>query len=394
MEPICNGMRLVLVCLSFLLLTGCWDHKDIEEYYLQVGDALDLAEESMAGESEEPNRNFIALTVQYVIPKAAAGQDTQTTQQKPYQNVSSTGDTVLQTWHSLFLKVDRPFFLNHLKVIVIGEELARRVNMHNLFIDYLRAQEVRGSVVILVAKGRASETLETRQPTDIPAFRLIGLTENQQNSAQILPVMTLMDVSAKMASDSSFLLQSVVSEKGEAKFVGAAVIKGKINKLIGFLNVKELEGLNWVMGEVKGGSLKAYDEKTKRPVVFDIESTQSNIKPRVQGNKISFDIEIEAEGVLQEDWIFPGNAFENKYIKEMEKAFQKKVIQMAETSLNKIQKEYKADVAGFGNQLRIHYPEVWQKVKKDWDHQFSQAPVKVGVKINIRGYETKGTKKK
>jgi hypothetical protein len=29
-----------------------------------------------------------------------------------------------------------------------------------------------------------------------------------------------------------------------------------------------------------------------------------------------------------------------------------------------MQKEYKVDVGEFGNQLRIHYPKVWEKEKK------------------------------
>jgi spore germination protein len=59
----------------------------------------------------------------------------------------------------------------------------------------------------------------------------------------------------------------------------------------------------------------------------------------------------------------------------------------------KMQKEYKVDVGGFGNQLRIHYPKVWEKEKKDWDQKFSKVPIEYNVNVKIQDYGMVGTKK-
>ena len=53
--------------------------------------------------------------------------------------------------------------------------------------------------------------------------------------------------------------------------------------------------------------------------------------------------------------------FENEFLKRKEKAIEKVKLSIM---LQKIQKEYQVDIAGFGNQLRIKHPRTWEKVKK------------------------------
>jgi spore germination protein len=199
---------------------------------------------------------------------------------------------------------------------------------------------------------------------------------------------------SKLTSKSSFLLQSVVAKKEENKMSGAAIIQGKTQKLVGFLSEEELQGINWIKAEVKGGLVETYDEEKKQPIIYEIISAKSRIKPIVKGNEISFDVEIQSEGRITEDWLYPGNAIDNdRFLKDAEKAVEKRVRQLVEEVLTKIQKEYEADVAGFGTQIRIHDPRLWEKVKKDWDKEFSQVPVKVDVTIKISSYGAKGSKK-
>ncbi|MBA4494055.1 hypothetical protein H1191_07030 [Paenactinomyces guangxiensis] len=84
---------------------------------------------------------------------------------------------------------------------------------------------------------------------------------------------------------------------------------------------------------------------------------------------------------------------QTEVLKKAEKSLQNEIRSLVDQALRKIQKEYKADVAGFNDQLRIQYPKVWQKVKKDWDKRFSEPKVNYSVKVDIIDYGTKGSKK-
>ena len=91
---------------------------------------------------------------------------------------------------------------------------------------------------------------------------------------------------------------------------------------------------------------------------------KSKIIPHVNGNNISFDIKIESEGRIAEHWVVSEKSIDTDFLKRVEKAVEEEVERLIENVLDKIQHEYKTDVAGFGNQLRIRYPRIWKTTKK------------------------------
>jgi spore germination protein len=188
-------------------------------------------------------------------------------------------------------------------------------------------------------------------------------------------------------------LQKLNSDKGKVKFAGAAVIDGRTKKLRGFLNEKEIEGITWITGKGKGGLVKSFDRKTGQPIIYEVESMKSHIQPHVDRNKISFNVKIESEGRISENLAVSEDVFKNEFIKKAENATEKEVERLMKNVINRTQKDYKVDVAGFGNRLRIKYPKEWKKLKKNWDQTFSKVPIRYTVKISIKDYGTSGLNK-
>ncbi|HWO98430.1 MAG TPA: Ger(x)C family spore germination protein [Bacillus sp. (in: firmicutes)] len=395
-----NHSRLLLVLLSGLLLvflTGCWSSHEIEELSLEIGIALDKGKElAIEKELKEqgggyPKSDLMTFTYQTVNPQAiGAGSSDGGTQQKSYMNISETGDSSLQMVREVPLRKDRPMFGHHLKVMVIGEELVRAYSLEQLLEVYFRDNDIRPSCLVFISKGRASKTLESKEAGEIPSFRLLGIADNEYRTTRLLSPVSLAKLIGKMHSGSSFLLQNVVSADGEVKFAGAAVLDGKHKKLRGFLNEAELEGITWITGKGKGGLVKSFDSKTGKLIVYEIESMKSRIIPHVKGDDISFDVNVESEGRLSENWATAETTFKNEFLKRAEKAAEKEVKDLMKNVVEKMQKEYEADVAGFGNQLRINHPRTWEKIKKDWDQIFSEVPINYKVKLTITDYGTSG----
>lgn len=392
---ICKRFYLaILSMLVLLFLTGCWSSKEIEELSLTAGIALDKGKESTiekeVEEEEYPKRNLITATYQIISSQA---QSKGNGQQKRYINVSETGDSIHQIVREFSLKRENQMFSAHLKNIVISDSLVRTYSLEQLLEQYLRDNEVRLSCMILISKGPAREVFESKKNGDIPAFQLTGIADNRNRTTRILPPVSLTKLEGKMRSGSSFLLQNVASINGETKFAGAAVIKGKTKKLIGFLNEQELEGLIWINGKRKGGVVKTFDRKSRKLIIYEIKSIKSKIIPHVNGDKISFDVNIESEGRLSENWMQSEKDFGNEFLKKEEKAVEKEVKHLVHHVTEKIQKEYQVDIAGFSNQLRIKNPRTWEKVKKDWDRTFSKVPIKYHVNVTIEDYGASSLKR-
>ncbi|MGM0875147.1 MAG: Ger(x)C family spore germination protein [Bacillota bacterium] len=385
-----NNARSLSVSLALLLLlslTGCWSSTEIEQRDLIVGAALDKGEE-LTDKAEYQEGNLITLTFQFVTP-----QESETEQQKSYLNVSETGSSIDPADWKILLRRERDILGQHQKLMVIGADLAREVNLQQLLDLLFRDNDIRPSCLVFISNGRASETLESKETGEIPSFRLLGIANNENRTTRILPPMPLAKLEGKMHSGSSFLLQNIISSNGEVKFAGAAVIEGKTKKLLGFLDEEELEGLMWITGTGKGGLVKSFDEETGQLIIYEVKSMKSRITPHIEGNNISFDVNIESEGRLSENWVVSGNPTENKFLKRAEKATEEEVNRLVNKVLEKIQKEYQVDVAGFGNRLRIEHPKVWEKIKKDWDKTFSEIPIKYNVNLTITDYGASGSNK-
>lgn len=390
-------MRLWKVWISgiaiSILLSGCWSSFPIEELNMEVGVALDAAEETESEKDFEekggsyPKRRKFSCTYQFIIPQGSGGGSQKNTpSSKNYYNMTETGDSVFETVRELALRTRRPPIGHHLKTIVIGEKLARSANLSELIEFYSRDNDIRPSVLLYLSKGRAREVFENALPGQTPAFVLEGIFENRERTTRIWKPMTMAKVIGPLHGKNSFLLQNVIADDKETKLAGAGAIKGETGKLVGFLNEAELEGVVWLTGQGHGGVLKTYDPKNDKLITYEIKSMKSKIKANVKGEDISFHVKIKSTGRYGEVFSEDAVRLDEAIVKYDEETLQKHVINMLQTTVKKLQEDLHVDVAEFGSNLRIQHPKIWQKMKDNWDERFSHIPVTYEVDLSIEGY--------
>lgn len=281
--------------LVIITLTGCWSSKEIEDLGLIIGTAIDLEnEDPKSGEVFKLTNQLI--TAETASNSASGGQSLM----RAYKNITETGEAIMPALRKMVLRSDKRAFGEHAKVIVLGEELARTYNLEQVLDFFSREQELRPSTLIVIAEGSASKTLESAEPTVIPAIELVQMIHGVDRTTKILTHTPMAKIEGQLKSGNSFLLQSVAAEKNGRKLKGAAMIDGKTKTLRAFLNDKELEGVTWIKGKGKGGIVNSYDEETSQPIVYESMSMKSKIKPSVKKGSISFTVNIETEGRIAE----------------------------------------------------------------------------------------------
>ncbi|MFC3750120.1 Ger(x)C family spore germination protein [Paenibacillus sp. GCM10012306] len=392
-----QGCSLSLLLAVCLLLSSCWSSSPIEDVNMEAGVALDIADETETEQDfaqkggEYPKRNKVSCTYQFLIPQGAIGSKKEGAQSKNYYNATQTGDSIFEAVRELSLRSNRLPIGHHLKTIVIGEELARTTKLSELIEFFSRDNDIRPSVLLLISKGKAREVFRDSLPGQTPAFVLNGTFNNRKRITRIWEPVSMAKVVGPLHGHTSFVLQNVIVSGKETKFSGVAVIKGTTGKLGGFLDEGELDGLIWITGKGKGGAVKTYNPDNNKLVTYEITDMDSKIKPSVKGDKISFHVSMESEGRIAEAYIAGGERLQDGTLKQVRKAIEKKVQDIAESTVHKLQYELQADVAGFGKSLQIQYPSVWNKVKGDWDEVFSNVPVTYEVKLNIEDYGASST---
>ncbi|OKP91009.1 hypothetical protein A3844_03950 [Paenibacillus helianthi] len=372
--------------LLLVFLTGCWDRKEIEEVGIVLGIGLDQSDE------KESNHQSISMLHQFAVPKQFAASDTGTSQ-KDYINLVSEGDTVLKNIREMSTRADRPPSYEHLRIIVISQALARDIDLKRITNFVLRNTDTRRSIRVVIDEGNAKDIFEKRGISTNPALLLRALSDNYKTSLTMPSESKLGDISEKLTGKTSFIVPGVETTDAGVKSAGGAVIKGSLAKMIGWLDEEEVAGLNILKGEKRqNGIVKGTDPKSGEAIVYEIRTIKSKIKPKFKGNHISFEVKIHTVGKLREDWVDPGNAFKSELIKRAEQATEASIRESVGKTLSKMQKSLKVDVAGFGTKVRIENPRIWNKLKEDWDEEFSEMPVEVKVNVKIQEFGTKGAK--
>lgn len=223
---------------------------------------------------------------------------------------------------------------------------------------------------------------------EIPSFRLVEMVRNNFRTSKVMKGITLSNLDALMYSKQSFVLQNVIEAHGEIKFSGAGIIKGDTGHWIGNLDQNDVESIAWIKGDIRGGSLKAYDQSNES-ITYEIKSVKSKITLKeTDDKKISFHVAIESTGRLIEDWNVDAHSSDVDYFKELEKIFEEKLTQQINALINKMQSTYKVDVAGFGDWFSIKKPHVWKQIKDHWDEEFTRIPVTFDLKLKITDFGT------
>jgi spore germination protein len=310
---------------------------------------------------------------------------------KNYYNMSETSDSIFEAMRQLSLRTRRTPIGHHLKVIVISEKLARSRNLTELIDFFTRDNDIRPSVMLFVSKGKAKDVLENALPGQTPAFVLEGIYNNRDRIMGIWEPVSLAKVVGPLQGKKSFILQNVIALEKETKLEGAGVFKGKTGKLVGFLDESELEGLAWLTGKGKGGVLKTYDPDYNNLITYEVKSMQSKIKANVNNGQISFDVKIKSTGRYAEVFAKETKKLHDGIVKKDKALLQKRVLEMVQTTVKKMQKDLHTEAAGFGTSLRNQHPAVWRSVKDNWDETFSQIPITYEVNINIEEYGASDT---
>ncbi|WP_338551418.1 Ger(x)C family spore germination protein [Paenibacillus sp. KS-LC4] len=392
---------LIAVCAVVLpLQTGCWSKDEIEDQSIYVGMGLDPASETELEKklrsmgSDYLKRKLLTYTLQIINVQSesqhSGGQAP--TSQKPYYNISETGDSMFQLIREFATRMERPVIGHHLKVIVINEKLLRKYSMNELLDFFLRDNDIRPSCLVLISKGSARSSLVAKDKAIIPSFRLAGLVDNRYRSLNILEPMTLSKLEGKMYGEQSYLLQNIIAAEGEVKFSGGAVIKGKTQKIQGLLTEEETTGCVWLTGKGEGGLVKSYYEDSHQPIVYEVKSMKSDIDAKVAGDQISFHISIKSQGRLIEEWLNNNEPIDPAFKKQAEEGAQKEVRRLTDKALKKVQQKYGTDVLGLGKQFSIQHPRMWEKIKGRWEELFPEIPITVSIEMEITEYGGKITR--
>ncbi|MFV8827775.1 Ger(x)C family spore germination protein [Alkalihalobacterium sp. APHAB7] len=392
---------LLLFCCP--LLIGCWDLTEIEELGFVVALGLDPteSEEDKLKQIERERGQRISrkkghpqlfdATFNVAIPSKIEAQEGGRTG-RAYFNITTTDLTNFNTIRQVSARRSRRLNFEHLKVIIINEDLVRGGPMLKHLADlYIRDHEMRRRSYVYITSESTKDILNIKLPLEELIATSIGdITENHEANLSMPTPTTIGEVATHITGDTSFIIPRITPVGNDLRISGAAVFLGRENTMLGWLNDEEIKGYNWVMGDAENVIIEVeYEEGEGEYFVFEVISMATTIDYRRENNKNTFDIKIKAEGTFAESWLHDVEISDEETIRELEALIEKEIIRQVNQNIEKVKKDLPADIFGFHKKVRQKDYDYWKSIKENWDGEggvFQEAEFNVSAIVKIRHY--------
>lgn len=377
-------VHLIGIIFISLLLTGCWDKREINDLAIATAISIDKKDDEYH------------VAAQVVLPtelsmKGGMGSS-------PVTLYEASGKSVNEAIRKLTQVSPRIIYLGHLRVVVISEELAKEGIATT--VDFLsRGWELRSDFYMIVSKGRdAKEILNVQTSLEqIPSNELYNILHTSEANYSSTVAVNFFELKTNLERDgkegvltgveilgdpkkgSSKQNVEMIIPDAKIKFKELAVFKK--DKLVGWLDEQESRGFNEATNQVKstiglvscpdGGEVsihtKKYNSKIKSKTTSN--NPEIEIKVNIVANlgEVSCDIDLTKE----------------KTIEMLQKEYEKVVKNDIQETIKVVQQKYQSDIFGFGAAIYKSNPQQWKKVKDNWDEIFAELPVSVEVKVQI-----------
>ncbi|MDQ6420224.1 Ger(x)C family spore germination protein [Paenibacillus sp. LHD-117] len=376
----------LLLVVMLALVTGCWNRRELNTLGIAVGVGIDKA-----GDQFE-------VSAQVVDPDEVASKQGGGGR-SPVVLYDARGASIFEAMRKMTKQSPRKIYLSHVRILVIGESLAREGIADVL--DFLsRDHELRTDFFIIVAKHtKAKNILNVMTPMEkIPAVSLFNSLESSEKAWAPTRNTNLNELMSDLTSEGKQAILTGIELKGDKEaagnkknveeidssgrlqYTGLAAFKG--DKLVGWLSELESKTYNYLTGHVKStvGILKCPNGGS---IALEVIRSKQTIKGKLENGKPSIDVKLRIEANVAEV-ACRIDLTKTPTIEEIEQLANQRLQSFIEASVKKIQKKYKADIFGFGQAIHRSEPKLWKQIGKEWDAYFAKLPVNVKVDVNIR----------
>lgn len=368
----------ILFCLS-----GCWNYKELNEYSIVSGVAIDKS-----GDEYE------ASVLISNSPKNSSDSNSNESQVVVY---SGKGKTIFNALKDIGLVSSKELYFGSFSILILSEDIAKE-GLNNVIDFFVRYPNARKNFYVVLSKDcKAKDTLKIITPlTSFPSQNITDNVRSTTNLQGIVSSINFNDLLSKILSDGiepTINYIEIIGDEKEGssqenleesepkaytKLGNLGIIKN--DKLVGFANHDESVGINIINNKISEMYLDI-DYKDGY-VVIDSTSFSSNIKINLKNNKPNININLGGEARIIE---VKGDVDleDSKVIEELQKKANKKIKKYVEDAI-KLAVKNETDIFGFGKMYYQEFPDYFNKVKKNWNKNLGDINIKIKSNLMLK----------
>jgi spore germination protein KC len=401
MKPLKNLVKLSLVMGIVLTLSGCWDHKELDEKAYVIGIGLDQ------------HRAEGKVRVTYIIanPEVGSQQTGGGTNEPAQEIITLAADDFISSRNTANTVVSKEISYDLLRVIIVSEDLAKESNFIRWIYSAAKDREIKRSTDLIVTKEDAAQFIANNKPkletrphkyfefmiqrgqetgmipdTDLNEF--FRVTESDADLFLAIYATTEKEESDRSnMSDDNFMAGEIQIEgkTNDAQFVGSAVFKEgiMIGKITGEeTRISSLLDDTWDIADFNTTFKDPFDDRYRISARISKKSdNQFHFKQQFGRPVIDIRVPLYIEVLSDPSMInYAKNKRKVDELKQsMKEAIEKKMTQY----ITRTQKEFKGEPFHLSIPIRKEFGTLSEFRDFDWMKSYPEAEVKVNVDIRF-----------
>lgn len=383
-----RSLAILLVFALTLSLSGCWDYAELDDLALILLIGFDL----------DPAGDGFEVTVHILNIAAGEGNGASGMEQgsgNPSQTVTftATGQTISDATRNLRGRVPGELSFHHVRLILIGEELARKGVAPVLDI-LIRAPEIRIISNLLICQGTAREVMmavpeisETLDE-DLRGQILVQEEWSKGYSPELVDfIRNYLDRSMQPVAGRVFLnffrtpLQG--GQDGQQISQASTIIEGlavfRDDQLVDWLTGTETIGYRYITGQ--GGTMALVVPWHAGLVTIELAPESSRLEYISGSDPPGFRCTMRATGEIIE---YTGAIeFTAPALNQLESLVAKTLEDML-VNTDRRARELDSDFLGYGAAISRQDPRRWQVLNKNWRETFPTTRTEFVVQFNLK----------
>lgn len=357
----------LMIIFSTISFYGCWDYSEMDDFKHVAGIAVDR------------DKDEYIVTVE--ILEIYAGS-----KQLKSHIIQSRDKTIHVAFRDAIKKTGSKLQLSHAKVFIVSKDIAMEGIVS--VIDLInRDAEVRNDMWIVISKEELASEIFTnpKSEEEIISYDIEAAIKNSAKVGKYIGVETfkLTDTLSSEGISASLPIIKLAPKNGNSGFEvsGMAVFNGqrmvgelteRESMMLQFFNGKDLEFIFPVKLEQNGA------------VSLEILKSKKDIKVKLEEGKIVMNTYIDIDVVISELANSGVNYIDERGRNKLKSCAEEEIKSDCYLLIEKLQKQYKSDVIGFGKKLKKKKPKEWKNVSNNWNEVFQTLDINIFVNINLK----------
>ncbi|NLG87070.1 MAG: Ger(x)C family spore germination protein, partial [Firmicutes bacterium] len=342
----------VLLCLTLLMVTGCWDRREPEMLAFVIAVGLD----------QDPVSGEYKIVAQIYNPLAMTQEmGGKGSPKKPAVVMEATGRTPYEARQNLAPKSSKELFWAHTGILLLGEDLAQ-MGIRPVLDLFERERQLRLIARPLVVEGDIKDILTAEFPLEETSGQaLLREIQTSQLTSSILPVLETRELINILSQPGHELLIPRVKGSTEDRdkkegsvadtlppiyLAGGAAFCGDC--MAGWLDAREVRGWHWIQQKARRAVLVVASPVDEKPVSVEIFRAHSSVKPEIDGDKVTMRIKVDVQGRIQDQISGADMVLKQDVLSSLERRTATIIKNDIMLAVRRAQ-DLKSDIFGFGN---------------------------------------------